>query len=201
VASDLMLRRKWTFKAHGKQVVFVKHAKEHSAHVVIKALLWALYLPDYPHLSVEIPVGDRFKPDVVALGTDRQPLFWGEAGKVGIEKFRSLVRRYRHTHFALAKWSMNVGPLIDLVDRAATTHPRSAPFDILRFPADSAERFIDHHGRIRISHTMVEWTRIGPGLTGTASRPEPADRRAAARPVRKMRVPSRSMNPPLPSAR
>jgi hypothetical protein len=75
MASDLMLRRKWTFKAHGKQVVFVKHAKEQSAHVVMKALLWALYLPEYPELSVEIPVGDRFKPDVVALGPDTQPIF------------------------------------------------------------------------------------------------------------------------------
>ena len=42
-ASDLLLRRKWTFKAHGKQVVFVKGAKEHSSHVLMKALLWALY--------------------------------------------------------------------------------------------------------------------------------------------------------------
>jgi hypothetical protein len=44
---------------------------------------WALYLPLYPNLSVEIGVGDRYKPDVVALGEDGRPLFWAEAGQVG----------------------------------------------------------------------------------------------------------------------
>jgi hypothetical protein len=52
--TDLVLRRKWTFKAHGKQVVFVRRPIESSEHVLMKALLWALYLPDYPSLSVEI---------------------------------------------------------------------------------------------------------------------------------------------------
>lgn len=161
MASDLMLRRKWTFKAHGKQVVFVKHAREQSAHVFMKALLWALYLPEYPELSVEIPVGDRFKPDVVALGPDHEPIFWGEAGKVSTEKIRSLVRRYRHTHFAIAKWNMNITPLIDLVEKAVSKHHRSAPFDIIRFPVDSAERFIDEQGHIHLNHDILDWIRLG----------------------------------------
>jgi hypothetical protein len=33
----------------------------------MKALLWALYLPIYPKLSVEIAIGDRYRPDVVEL--------------------------------------------------------------------------------------------------------------------------------------
>lgn len=43
VTSDLMLRRKWTLRAHGRQVVFVKKANESGEHVLMKALLWALH--------------------------------------------------------------------------------------------------------------------------------------------------------------
>ncbi|RIK43489.1 MAG: hypothetical protein DCC55_05405, partial [Chloroflexi bacterium] len=105
--SDLLLRRKWTFRAHGRQVVFVKRPVEHTSHVLMKAFLWALYLPDYPNLKVEVPAGDRYKPDVVAFDPAdpaAAPLFWGEAGQVGVEKIRALARRYPHTHFAIAKW-------------------------------------------------------------------------------------------------
>ena len=62
---DLMLRRKWTFKAHGKQIVLVKKRNEQSRHVLMKAFLWALYLPSFPRLTVEVGIGERFKPDVV----------------------------------------------------------------------------------------------------------------------------------------
>jgi len=36
---DLMLRRKWTLRAHGKQVVFIKYANERSEHVLMNAFL------------------------------------------------------------------------------------------------------------------------------------------------------------------
>ncbi len=58
MTEDLLLRRKWTLRAHGRQVVFVKKPVESSTHVVMKALLWALYLPQYPDLTVEIAIGD-----------------------------------------------------------------------------------------------------------------------------------------------
>jgi hypothetical protein len=32
-------------RAHGEQVVFVKRANERREHVLMKAILWALYLP------------------------------------------------------------------------------------------------------------------------------------------------------------
>jgi len=69
----------------------------------MKALLWALYLPHYPELTVEISIGDRYKPDVVALDAQGSPVFWGEAGQVGLTKIRSLLRRHRRTHFAIGQ--------------------------------------------------------------------------------------------------
>lgn len=157
------LRRKLTLKAHGAQVVFVKQKQERRAHVLMKAFLWALYLPAYPDLSVEIKIGDRYKPDVVSMDAPRgAPRFWGEAGKVGPDKLSDLLRRYPRTHFAMSKWATNLEPFAAMVREAAEGATRHAPFDLIRFPADSEARFIDAKGRIQITHNDVEWQRLGP---------------------------------------
>ena len=161
MADDLWLRRKLTLRAHGRQVVFVKKRQESIEHVLMKAFLWALYLPAYPDLTVEIPIGDKYKPDVVMLDGGGRPLFWGEAGKVSAPKIASLVRRYRTTHFALAKWATALDPFREIVEGALDGYARSAPFDLLAFPRDAAERFIDARGHVTITHEDVEWLRLG----------------------------------------
>ncbi|MDQ3250150.1 MAG: hypothetical protein M3Q45_13200 [Chloroflexota bacterium] len=164
MSSDLLLRRKWTLRAHGRQVVFVKNPHEHTHHVLMKALLWALYLQTYPALQVEIAIGDRYRPDVVALhDTDPRadPHFWGEAGQVGVEKIHTLVRRYRDTHFAIAKWATNLYPWTEIIVKALNGVARNAPFDLICFPENSAEQFIDEHGTIRVRHADLVWRRLG----------------------------------------
>jgi hypothetical protein len=158
--SELLLRRKWTLKAGNRQMVFVKRSKEHHSHVLMKAFLWALYLPEYPDLTVEVSVDDRYQPDVISCATDGHPRFWGEAGKVSVEKIRSLARRYRHTHFAIAKWQSSIAQIIPIVHDAVADLHRSAPFDVLRFSADSAEHFIDQDSYVHLTHADVEWTRL-----------------------------------------
>ncbi len=160
MSDDLILRRKWTLRAHGKQVVFVKNANERREHVLMKAFLWALYLPAYPDLVVETRVGDRYKPDVVALNAQGRPRFWGEAGHVGVDKIRSLARRYRDTHFAIAKWDTRLQPFVAIVTDALIGLSRSAPVALFNFPVDSAERFIDERGYIRLAHADLEWTQV-----------------------------------------
>ncbi len=166
MTSELLLRRKWTFRAYDKQVVFIKRSNERSTHVLMKAFLWALYTPLYPNLTVEIRIGDRYKPDVVTLDEDgaprrEGPLFWGEAGQVGLEKIHSLLRRYRDTHFAFAKWETRLDPYVELVSDALNGLRRSAPVDLLCFPGDSVERFIDERGNIQLSLNELEWVRLG----------------------------------------
>lgn len=155
------LRRKLTLRAHGDQVVFVKRAQERIEHVWMKAFLWALYLPEYPELTVEVTVGDKYKPDVVAMDPRRnRPRFWGEAGHVGPEKIESLVERYPATHFAMAKWDTSLEGVLTSIENAARTVDRSAPIDLIRFPPDSAERFLDAKDRIDVSLEDVPWTRL-----------------------------------------
>ncbi len=156
MSHDLMLRRKWTFRAHGKQVVFVKRSNERAVHVFMKAFLWALYLPDYPNLTVETRIGDRYKPDVVEINLLNEPLFWGEAGQVGIAKIRSLAKRYPATHFAIAKWKSNLDPYVATINKALRGIKRKAPFDLIGFDSNSAERFIDERGYIQLTKDDVK---------------------------------------------
>ncbi|MEM7126477.1 MAG: hypothetical protein AAF702_09140 [Chloroflexota bacterium] len=160
MTSDLMLPRKWTLKCQGQQVVFVKKSNEKSSHVVMKSLIWALYLYDYPNLSVEIKIGDRYKPDVVALDDLGTPLFWGEAGQVSERKLHSLFKRYPNTHFAIGKWNQRLEPHAAILQKALKGLNRSAPCDLISFPEDSVERFINEQDQIRLSHADLLWKRL-----------------------------------------
>ena len=167
-ARDKPLRRKYTFKtADGNgqtaQVVLVKHKHEREAHVWMKAFLWALYLPAYPDLQVEVPAPreNRYKPDVVALDPWDDPRLWGEAGEVSTEKTRALLSRYPRTHFALCKWEQSLGRVARAVRAAIRDGPtRHAPFDLLHFDEDSRARFLGKNGRVAVSFDEVEWQRL-----------------------------------------
>jgi hypothetical protein len=156
---DLKLRRKWTFRAHGKQIVFIKKSFESEIHVLTKAFLWALFLPDYPDLLVEIQVGDRFKPDLVQLDDDGKPMFWGEAGRVSLKKMRALVHRFRSTHLVFAKWNMNIEPFHAVIKKEIGSTRRMAPVDLISIPAGSDEHFIGRDGTIQIAFKDVNQVR------------------------------------------
>ena len=157
---DLMLRRKWTFRAHGRQIVLVKKRNEQSAHVYMKAFLWALYLPRYPNLFIETGIGGRYKPDLVALNPSGYPLFWGEAGHIGRNKVRALLRRYASTHFAVAKWESPLKPFESMLGRDLRGIHRGGAVDLLRFPGDSVNRFMDESGTIHLSFDDIELIRL-----------------------------------------
>ena len=164
MASELALRRKLTLRAQSpdgpQKVVFVKKPVESIEHVLMKAFLWALYLPDYPDLAIEIPIGDRYKPDLVQRDRRGEPVFWGESGKVGLEKYRSLLRRFPDTHFAVAKWAERLDPHVAIVRDAIDSRPRRAPFDLLSFPPDAAARFLADDGTVTVSFDDVERVRL-----------------------------------------
>jgi len=155
------LRRKLTLRAHGEQVVLVKRTQERIEHVWMKAFLWALYLPNYPDLDIEVDVDDKYKPDVVTMDRRRgRPAFWAEAGAVGPDKIEHLVTHYADVPLAFGKWDRPLEPLLETVERAVHTTDRTAPIDLLRFPPDSAERFVDAKGHISVSRDDLTWVRV-----------------------------------------
>ena len=146
-SDQLELRRKWTFRAHGQQLIVVKNSLEKASHVYMKAFLWALYRPLFPGLVVEQSLGLRYKPDVVALDErNGSPVFWAEAGQVALEKLGKLFKRFPATHFAVAKWASAPqwqGHLRQLIQPLK----RQAPVDFLIFPRESLS-WIDEKGQI-----------------------------------------------------
>ncbi|MGF1507768.1 MAG: hypothetical protein ACFB51_21985 [Anaerolineae bacterium] len=155
------LPRKMTIRAHGQRVVLVHSRRDRPEHTLMKALLWALYLPDYPDAKIELRIGDRYKPDVVELDDYGEPVFWAEAGKVGRDKIHSVARRFRDTHIAIAKWDARLTPIEAIVSEAVEGLDRTAPFDLIRFPPDSYDRFMGDRAEISVDHTGLEWLRIG----------------------------------------
>jgi hypothetical protein len=148
---DRFLPRKWTFRACGRQVVFEKKPYESKAHVLMKALIWALFLPEYPEMVVEIDIGRRYKPDLVQLDENGRPVFWGEAGQVGQRKMKTLITRFRSTHLVFAKWNVNLVPFEKSLKKAAGAIRRTSPVDLISFPSDSGERFIRKDGKIGVT--------------------------------------------------
>ena len=159
--ADLYLRRKLTFRAHGRTLVLVKRSNEKFEHQLMMALIWALYLPEYPDLRIDVPIGARYRPDLVQLSADGRPIFWGEAGEVGLEKLRLMCARYRDTHLGFAKWAINLQPFARLVDSALDGACRTAPVDLIGFDAESA-RFASATGQIVIGFEDVMRRRWEP---------------------------------------
>jgi hypothetical protein len=158
---DLLLKGKYTFKAHGQKLVVVKKPVESTRHVVMKALLWAIYLPRYPDLQVEVPIGYKYKPDLVQTGSGG-PLFWAEAGRVSAQKLRRLLKRFPRTHFALAVWGASLAALEIRIRRTSREAKRLAPIDLIAFPRDADVRFIDSRGTIRVDRDNFNWRPIPP---------------------------------------
>ena len=157
----LALSRKWTLRAHGRQVVVVKKRRERASHVLIKAFIWALYLPEYPDLKIEVGIGGRYTPDVVQLDQRGQPVFWGEAGKVSPDKWASLLRRFPDTHFALARWAERLDPHVRILRNALDGHARRAPIDVISLPPDAPDRFVTDNGTVRVSLSDLDHVRLG----------------------------------------
>ncbi len=164
MASPILDRRKWKLYAHDQHIVVVNGTREKFTHPLMKALLWALYMPTYPNISIEIRIGDKYKPDVVAFEDDAElrgslPVFWAEAGQVGSDKIKSIARRYRETHFAVAKWNVNLHHYSNLLEGLLDGIKRDAPFDLISFPEKTLD-CIDDDGNITITFDDVQLIRF-----------------------------------------
>jgi hypothetical protein len=160
---------KLKLRAHGRSIVLHSRGRDRPSHGVMKALLWALYLPEFPTATIEIDVGDRYKPDVVALDPEGKPLLWGEAGMVSPKKLRDLAKRYREARLVVAKWAASLEPHLVHSRKAIEDVERTAPFDVISFPADGRDRFITADGDVQVSFDDVVWTQFdGSGRVSKA---------------------------------
>ena len=82
------------FELAGRKIRLWQSRGESYEHVLMKALGYAMFVIAYPHLEIERRVGLRYKPDLVAIGTDGQFDLWGECG---INSLRKTVWLLKHS--------------------------------------------------------------------------------------------------------
>lgn len=72
-------------------------------HVLMKALGYAMFVREYPHLEIEREVALRYKPDLVVQNGARDFEFWGECGANSIRKTHWILKHTRTEKLVLFK--------------------------------------------------------------------------------------------------
>ena len=142
-------------KANGVTKVLQKNRMESIQHVLTKAVLWKVFMDEYPHLQIELDVGDPdYLPDVVQLDdSEGMPIFWGEAGRVKPHKAIELLQRYPDTHIVHCRWGMEIEqfqtPVLEAIEEMQeeagsnfTLPARSRPFQFCSIPFE-VWKFVD----------------------------------------------------------
>lgn len=112
----------YDFELAGRRVRLWQRTGESYGHVLLKALGYAMFVGEYARLEIELRVGLRYKPDLVARsessGGDpagaaaaRFP-FWGECGMVSMRKVAWLLKHGDVGRLALFKIDCGVAPLV-----------------------------------------------------------------------------------------
>ena len=153
------LAGKLTIRAGERKLVLAKRAWESERHVLLKALVFGLYVGAYPDLAVERPIGHRYKPDLAALGPDGRPVFWAECGETGRKKLEHVIGAFPATHLVIAKQVASLAPYAAMIRQAIATTKRAAPVELLNAPPDAA-RFVAEDGEITVTFGDVEVVRF-----------------------------------------
>jgi len=91
------------FRLAGQKVRLWQRRGESYEHVLMKALGYAMFAEEYPTLEIEMKVGLRYKPDLVARTAGGEFLFWGEAGANSLRKTAWLLKHTGTKKLALFK--------------------------------------------------------------------------------------------------
>lgn len=101
------------FQLAGQKVRLWQRVGESYGHILMKALGFAMFIKEYPTLEIEVKVGLRYKPDLVARNDGGDFLFWGEAGANSLRKTAWLLKHTRTEKLALFKIGQNVNQLVE----------------------------------------------------------------------------------------
>lgn len=71
-----------------------------------------MFVSAYPSLEIETKVGLRYKPDLIAISSNREFEFWGECGQNSIHKTLWILKHTRTKKLVLFKIGINTEQLI-----------------------------------------------------------------------------------------
>ena len=139
----------YDFELVGRRVRLWQRRGEGYGHVLMKALGYAMFVGEYPSLEIELPVGLRYKPDLVSLneaegGRPRAGarfLFWGECGMVSMRKVAWLLKHGDAERLVLFKTGSGVRAYTrELRDSVEPRYRADGRLTLVNFASDVAER-------------------------------------------------------------
>src|SRR5918998_4454203 len=139
----------YDFELAGRRVRLWQRRGESYGHVLMKALGYAMFVSEYTNLEVELPVGLRYKPDLVSLNEAEggQPRagarfrFWGECGMVSMRKVAWLLKHGDAERLALFKTGRGVSAYTrELRDSVERRYRGGGRLTLVNFAGDIAER-------------------------------------------------------------
>src|SRR5687768_12586098 len=152
----------YDFELVGRRVRLWQRRGESYGHVLMKALGYAMFVPRYPGLEIELPVGLRYKPDLVALndGDGGRPragarfLFWGECGMVSMRKVAWLLKHGDTERLVLFKIGCGVAAYTrELRDSVGERYREGGRLTLVNFVPDIAERAAER----RVTEVPESW--------------------------------------------
>ena len=99
------------FTIAGRPVRLWQNNGESYAHVLMKALGYAMFVGEYPNLEVETRVGLRYKPDLIARAADGSFDLWGECGINSTRKTNWILKHSGTRRLVLFKTGQNIDQL------------------------------------------------------------------------------------------
>ena len=100
------------FSLAGRRVRLWQRTGESYEHILMKALGFAMFVGEYPNLEIEIKIGLRYKPDLIARDSDGSFRFWGECGANSVRKTAWILKHTRTERLVLFKIGQNFEQLV-----------------------------------------------------------------------------------------
>lgn len=142
------------FRIRDQRVRLWQRRGESYRHVLMKALGFAMFAPDFPELEIEVDLGLRYKPDLVARGGDGVYRFWGECGQVSIRKTHWLLKHTRTEKLVLFKIAANAVQFAKQLREEIPEKYRSlGRLSLVNFPAD----IVELTGHRQIAKVHSDW--------------------------------------------
>jgi hypothetical protein len=133
-----------SYELAGRRVRLWQRPGESYAHVLMKALGYAMFVGEYPQLEIELRVGLRYKPDLVAFNDDgvgARFAFWGECGMVTMRKVAWLLKHGQLARLVLFKTGCSAAALARELREATGARERAGErLQLVNFVPDIAER-------------------------------------------------------------
>ena len=125
------------FQLSGKRARLWQRPGESFEHVLMKALGYAMFVGEYPNLEIEVKIGLRYKPDLIARNGNGEIQFWGEAGANSIRKTRWILKHTRAEKLVLFKIGQNVEQLIkQLREEIPAKYRAGGRLTLIKFVSD-----------------------------------------------------------------